>query len=203
MATAMDPKGNITEIPHRMTRRFSVDEYHRMIDAGVFASDNRFELLEGWIVAKMTKNPPHVVAVLNGQQRLARHLLEGWHVRVEAPLTTTESEPEPDLAIVRANIRDYIDHHPGRDEIALVIEVSESTLSEDRHWKARVYAHAGIRVYWIINLVDEQVEVYTEPSGPGESPAYANCEDFTAGEMLPLILDGIAVAQLPVADLLP
>lgn len=203
MATAMDPKGNITEIPHRMTRRFSVDEYHRMIDAGVFASDNRFELLEGWIVAKMTKNPPHVVAVLNGQQRLARHLLEGWHVRVEAPLTTTESEPEPDLAIVRGNIRDYIDHHPGRDEIALVIEVSESTLSEDRHWKARVYAHAGIRVYWIINLVDEQVEVYTEPTGPVTKPSFRQRRDSRRGEQVWLTIPGQEPVAIDVNDLLP
>jgi Uma2 family endonuclease len=184
-------------------RRFTVDEYHRMIDNGFFAEDERFELLEGWIVYKMTRKPPHDATVELVSNLLRGHLPQGWRVREEKAITTVESEPEPDLAVVRGSIRDSMSRHPEPSEIALVVEVSDSTLSSDRGLKARIYARAGIPVYWIVNLVDHRVEVYTEPTGPDANPGYRACREVAPGEALPLLIEGREVARIDARELLP
>jgi len=85
----------------------------------------------------------------------------------------------------------------------MIIEVAESSLGEDRRDKARIYARAAINVYWIVNLVDMQLEVYTDPSGPIASPAYAKRQDYKPHESAPLIIDGQTLSNIPVRDLLP
>jgi Uma2 family endonuclease len=184
-------------------RRFTVDEYHHMIQAGVFAEDERFELLEGWIVPKMSRNPPHDVAVELTVEALRNALPTGWRVRVRSAVTLADSEPEPDVAVVQGPIRSHINHHPGPQDTAIVVEASESTLTQDRVDKGRVYARANIPVYWIINLVDAQVEVYTDPTGPDLMPCYRQRRDYHIGESVPLVIEGREVAQIPVRDLLP
>jgi len=83
------------------------------------------------------------------------------------------------------------------------VEVAESTLAQDRGLKKSIYAEAGIPVYWIVNLVDRQIEVFTQPTGPTEQPTYANCEIIPADGEVPVIIDGREVARLKVADILP
>ncbi len=114
-----------------------------------------------------------------------------------------DSEPEPDLAVVRGNLDQYEHSHPGPQDVALVIEVADVSLHRDRSIKKRVYARAGIPVYWIVNLQERRIEVYTAPSGPTENPDYRQRNDFTAGMGLPLVIEGRESGHIPVAALLP
>jgi Uma2 family endonuclease len=188
-------------IPDLPVYRFTVEEYHRMIDAGVFL--NPVELLEGWIVPKMSKNPPHVRALQKTSRRVEQALPSGWHIRRQDPITTLESEPEPDVAVVRGAEEDYNAGHPSPADVALLVEVAESSLWQDRGTKARIFARAGIPYYWIVNLVDNQVEVYSDPTGPTDAPTYRQKQIFGPTDSVPLIIDGKEIAQIPVRDMLP
>ena len=200
---ASQPTWNALEPPPVPVRRFTVAEYHRMIDADVFDGDERFELLEGWIVPKMMRNPPHDVTLVLVRDTLLSRLPDGWHVRDQSAITTDDSEPEPDLAVVRGAARDYIGRHPGPRDIAVVIEVADSTLAQDRGFKGRLYARAGIPIYWIINLVDARVEVYTDPTGPDAAPGYRGHQEYGLGGSVPMVIDGQEVGQVAVRELLP
>lgn len=184
-------------------RRFSVDEYHQMIRAGILAEDEPVELLEGWIVTKMPRNPPHDGTIHVASQVLTAVLVAGWEVRSQSAIAIADSEPEPDLAVVRGRARDYMDHHPGVGEIGMLIEVADRSLEHDRTVKVRIYARAGIALYWIINLRDRKLEVYADPSGPDAEPAYRTRQDFGETDLVPVTLDGRLITRIPVKDLLP
>ncbi len=189
--------------PPIRTHRLTVDQYHRMIAAGIIREDDRVELLKGWIVPKMGHNPPHSLAVNVGQAALRAALTGGWFVLVQLPITMGDSEPEPDLALVRGGPRDYAGRHPGPQDVGLLVEDSDTSLDYDRDFKGPLYASASICCYWIVNLIERKVEVYTEPSGPAENPGYHRRQDYTENESVSLILDGVEVARIPVRDLLP
>jgi len=184
-------------------RRFSVPEYHKLIDIGLLTEDDNLELLEGYLVLKMSRNPPHdgTLDLVKATLRLA--LPAGWMLRDQEAITLSDSEPEPDGAVVRGGPRTYLTRHPGPSDVGLVIEVADSTLPGDRADKGRIYARAGLSCYWIVNLVDLQVEVYTAPSGPTAAPAFAQRTDYRPGDRIPLVLDGATVADIAVQDLLP
>jgi Uma2 family endonuclease len=184
-------------------RRFSVAEYHKLIDLGILTEDDNLELLEGYLVHKMSRNPPHDATIQKDMKRLLRLLSAGWDLRVQCAVTLPGSEPEPDLTVVRGDENVYVNRHPGPADIGLVIEVADSTLPSDRADKGRIYARAGLVCYWIINLNDRQVEVYTVPSGPAASPSYGQRTDYQAGDQVPLVLDGVTVTNVAVLDLLP
>jgi hypothetical protein len=105
--------------------------------------------------------------------------------------------------VVRGPRRLYANRHPGPADTALAAEVAESSLSHDRNFKGPLYARANIPVYWIINIVDARVEVYTDPTGPDPNPRYRQRQDYGPGEEVPLVLDGVEVGRIPVRDLLP
>jgi Uma2 family endonuclease len=147
--------------------RLTVNQYHQMITASILTSDDPVELLDGWLVQKMVKNPPHRVATRLIREALESIIPDGWYVETQEPITLTESEPEPDVAIIRGNTRNYLDRHPGASEVALVIEVADATLERDRKLKQQIYARAGISTYWIVNLVSYQLEIYTKPTPEG------------------------------------
>jgi Uma2 family endonuclease len=153
-------------------RRFTVDEYHRLLQVGILEEGDPVELLDGFLVLKTRASPPQNVSLGLLEDLLNDLLPAGWFRRVRSAVTTPDSEPEPDLAIVRGQRRDYGKRHPGPQDLALVIEVSDSSLARDRNVKAPLYARASIPVYWIVNLIDRRVEVHTEPSGPDPQPAY-------------------------------
>ena len=184
-------------------RRFSVSEYHRLIALGILTEDDNLELLEGYLVHKMTRNPPHDAALQRGTYTWVHILPPGWRVRVQSAITLAESEPEPDFAIVRGDLQTYSSRHPDPGDIALVVEVADATLPGDRDDKGRIYARAGIPCYWIVNVNDQQVEEYSSPSGPGPDPRYAQRVDHLAGDSISLSLGGTAVIQVAVRDLLP
>jgi Uma2 family endonuclease len=183
--------------------RLTVDQYHAMIREGILTDDDPVELLEGWLVAKTSKNPRHRVATRRLRLALERILPAGWYVEAQEPITTPDSEPEPDVAVIRGETRDYLDRHPGPEDLARVVEVADTTLERDRNSKKRLYARASIGVYWILNLADNQLEVYSEPSGPAETPDYARRQDYALADEVPFLVAGVEVGRLPVRELLP
>ncbi|MEZ6035803.1 MAG: Uma2 family endonuclease [Planctomycetaceae bacterium] len=143
-------------------RLFSVAEYHRLAEVGVLTQDDRVELLEGVISPKIVHSPIHDATVSVVEQLLRARLLPGWFLRVQSSISLPTSEPEPDIAIVKGPPSRYTQAHPAGQDIALVVEVAESSLSRD-HRKAMTYADGHIRCYWIINLQSRTLEVYDRP----------------------------------------
>ena len=196
--------GGLPPLPPLPVRRFTVDEYHRMIETGILNEEDRHELLNGWIVPKMTRNPPHDLSLSLVEAELERRLPAGWFRRIQSAVTaSSDSEPEPDVAVVRGNRRDYSSRHPGPQDMGLAVEVSDATLAQDRTVKLPIYARTRVPVYWIVNPPDGRVEVYTDPTGPDPAPAYRQRRDFGPADEVPLVLDGTEVARIPVRDLLP
>lgn len=183
-------------------RRFTVAEYLRMAETGILTDEDHVELLEGVIAPKMTRNPPHDAAIGLIEEALRGRLRKGRFMRLQSALVTNDSVPEPDVAVVQGTVRDYSRRHPGASDIELAIEVAESSLQRDRQ-KARIYARAGVPTYWIVNLIDEQVEVHTKPVGPADAPAYDHTAVYRRGERAPLATEISADADLLVDDLLP
>jgi Uma2 family endonuclease len=172
-----------------------------MVRLGILSDDDPVELLEGWLVYKMPKNPPHRATTkltLNGLEAI---ISGDWYVDTQEPITLIDSEPEPDVVIVRGNTRNYLDRHPGAEDITLVIEVSDTTLERDRTSKKRLYGRAGIPVYWIINLPEQQIEVYSEPVI--EEATYQHRQDYALSDKVPVAIAGQIIGHLSVGDLLP
>ncbi len=188
------PNTGITPIWH-----MSVDQYHAMIDNGILGPNDPVELLEGVLVQKVSKNPPHAFTTGATQEALERVVPAGWWVRAQDPITLSQSEPEPDVAVVRGDRRDYIARHPGPGDVAIVVEVAEATLERDKVLKKRIYATAGIPVYWLINLVNRRIEVYSE----AKSGDYQQCGVYGLDDAVPVTLDGRTVGTILVRSLLP
>ena len=199
------PLPSLSSLPPRTLYRISIDKYEAMVSSGVFTNRDRLELIEGYLVEKMTQHPPHTVCAELCRVRLDRMLPLGWHFRIERPLRIANraSKPEPDLVVARGEIRDYAAHDPEPEDVALVIEVADSSLEDDRILMTRVYGGAGIGLYWIVNLVDRQAEVYSNPSGPSEPVGYRHCEVYRAGQEVPFVVAGNEVGRVPVDAILP
>jgi Uma2 family endonuclease len=188
---------------HTAFRRYSVAEYHKMIRAGILGEEDNVELLQGYVVLKMARNPPHDSRLQFLHRLLISLLPPGWDIRGQSAITLNTSEPEPDLAVVRGTSLDYDSHHPGPSEIGLVIEIADSSLQLDRDDKGPIYAEAGLREYWIVNIPDRQIEVYTDPTGAGATAHYQTRRDYRPGDTLPFVLDGATVGQISIAAVFP
>lgn len=182
---------------------FTVAQYQRMIESGALTPADRVELLENYVVWKTPKNPPHDGTIDLAGGCLRPVLPAGWLLRVQQTVELADGQPEPDLAVVRGAPRSFIARHPTPADVGVLVEVADSSLLRDQRDKTRMYARAAVPVYWVINLVDRRVEVYTHPSGPIAAPAYAAVHTYSLGDSVPLDLDGATVAAIPVADLLP
>ena len=177
-------------------RLLNVDEYHRMIEAGIFDEDEHLELLEGVIVAMAPQSPAHAYCIRWLSRFLIRTLGDEYSVRPQLPLTLGErNEPEPDLTVVRAD-SDSRDRHPGT--AILAIEVSGDSLRKDRRVKAPVYARFGIAECWIVNLESRVVEVYSDPDAA--KGAYRRTRTVTTSETL--TSEALPELSFPVAELL-
>jgi Uma2 family endonuclease len=196
---ASTPPGASAWIPSPLYR-MTVEEYEAMVASGAFKGRNRFLLINGLLVARMTRNPPQTIADDLCGQELAR-VLPGWYIRPAKPvrLPGQATMNEPDRCVVRGPARNYVGQHPGPADIVLVVEVADSSLADDRELGTRVYGPAGLPVYWIVNLVDRQVEVYTDP-GPG---GYRSCTVFPPGQAVPVVIDGQQIGEIAVDDVLP
>lgn len=185
--------------------RFSVDQYHRMIESGILTEDERVELLEGVIVDMTPIGPLHRYTTRRSAGNLSKAIPSGWDVWMQDPVTLEQSEPIPDIFVVRGSNDDYRHRHPGPADIGLLVETSDSSLGKDRGVKVPIYAAAKVQQYWIINLVQEQVEVHSDPhfhekSGLAE---YRLRQVYRRGDTIALALDGKVVGQIAVSDLLP
>jgi len=183
--------------------RLTVDQYHEMIRNNTLTTDDRVELLDGYLVNKMPQNTPHGSTLDRLDEDLKRLAPRGWRVRTQLPITLATSEPEPDFAIVRGDRHTFDLRHPNGADFGIVIEVADSSLALDRGPKAQIYARAGIPEYWIVNVPDRQIEVYTNPDASANPPAYSTRTDYHIADAVPLVLAGVTVATLPVADLIP
>jgi Uma2 family endonuclease len=184
-------------------RRLSVDEYLRLIESGILADAERLELLDGYMVLKPSGSPPHDVALSLTEAAIRALLPPGWFRRGRSSVTTADSVPEPDIAVVRGQPRDYAARHPRPLDVVVVGEAADTTLLVDRHIKGPIYARAAIPVYWIVNVTDRCVEVYTDPTGPAAVSSYRQRADLAESDNVPLVLRGTEVGRIAVRDLLP
>jgi Uma2 family endonuclease len=179
-----------------ITQRLTVAEYDRMIESGILPETNRLELVDGRIEEKDVKSPAHRVATQKTAKALEKVIPIGWHIAKEDPvrIPDRDSEPEPDVSMVRGEIGDYAEQHPGPEDVALVVEVTRSSVAKDRGLVA-TYLDGGIPVYWIVNLIDRQLEVYTrDHAGPVILDEHDHAE---------LVLAGQVAGRIAVAELLP
>lgn len=183
--------------------RMSVETYHNLIEKGAFGPDEDVELIHGYVVNKMPKNPIHAKVnqwlLIHFSQLIS--LNQGWYIAVQDPITLPDSEPEPDLAVIRGTPDDH-EGHPGPQDVGLVVEVSDSSLDFDEGVKMRMYAANNIVEYWIVNVIEKQIQVYSEPYQQGEQTGYRRLNKFIIGDAVPLNLDGRNFGQIPVADIL-
>jgi Uma2 family endonuclease len=172
-------------------RLFTVDEYHRMFDAGVLGDDERVELLEGVIVVMPRQNPPHASAIQRLTKWLVRQLDDSLALMPQLPVTLgNRSEPVPDLAVVRA---EDITRKTLPRTALLVIEVADTSLRKDRGFKAALYARFGIPEYWIVNVQDSTVEVLREPDA--ERGRYRTLLTMAKSETLsPVSVPGVTIS---------
>lgn len=177
------------------THRFTVADYHRMGDAGVFAGDTRVELIDGVVVDMPAIGTPHLLAVNRLTMLLAPLLAGRAVVSVQNAVRLGDtSEPEPDIAIVRHP--DGLVERPDASNTMLVIEVSDTTLDYDRTIKSALYARAGLPEYWIVDLIHFAIEVRRSPVGDG----YSDCRTLDSGRLSLLALPDASIA---IEDVLP
>jgi Uma2 family endonuclease len=144
------------------TAKFTVEDYHKMIDAGVLA-ERRIELIDGELLEASPEKPLH--SGINS--RLFEYLYDRFRdrakVRLNLPITLSNSEPEPDLVICRLNENEYLDFHPNSNDIYAVIEISNSTLKFDLINKQKIYANDEIVEYWVVDFNNRQIKIFREP----------------------------------------
>src|SRR5262245_8062988 len=171
-------------------KRWKRVEYERLVDKGVFGPDDRIELIDGLLLVAEPQSSPHYTAIRLIERALSRVFGDGWDIRTQAPIALDDtSEPEPDVAVVRGDVRDFAISHPAAP--VLVVEVSLSSLAFDREHKASLYARAGRPEYWIVNLIDRVLEVRRQPA---PEPAAPYGRDYAYVDVLGPTEHGPAVA---------
>ena len=185
------------------SRRWSRTEYEQLVERGSFGPDDHLELLDGLLIAREPQGSRHAAAVAAARLVLTAAFGPGYHVRDQAPIALDEtSEPEPDLAVVRGAPWDYQHGHPSTP--ILVVEIADSRLALDRKGKGRLYARAGLADYWIVNLMDEVLEVLRDPGrspSPGRGFTYRSVRILSREESISPI--GAPRARVSASALLP
>ena len=185
--------------PYHMT----VDVYDRLVDSGVFGDTSPIYLWKGQLVEPMTKGEPHEFALGELNQTLVRLTGDRWHVRPSSPVRVLDdSKPEPDLVVLRGPNKDYRKRKPSLRDVAMLVEISDSSLAHDSGDKREVYAIASIPLYWIVNIPNRRIDVYTRPTGPVEQPRFESCQSYGPDDEVPLVLDGSEVGRIAIKDVL-
>lgn len=186
--------------PYRLTVR----QFEKLIDAGVFPEGARVELLAGVLANKVTRHPPHDFVVNRLRTMLERLLSSRWLTREEKAVTLNRFwRPEPDIAVMRAPDDLYRKRAPTAKDLALLIEVSESSYATDRGLKWRGYAAAGVPCYWVVDLSKRVVEVYSNPAGRGEAARYRDSATYGPDAEVPVVIEGREIGGIAVKDILP
>lgn len=183
--------------------RFRVGQYQRLPELEIITPADRIELAEGLLFVRHAFGEDHLAAVDHLRWAIGTLPL-GWQLRELPQLVLSDSQLEAEFAFVRESSEGTANHVAGADA-GVVVDVASTPPLRDycQRDKTRIYARAGVPVYWIINLVDRRIGVYTQPSGPTAAPSYAAAVAYQPGDDVPLVLDGHAAASVPVADLLP
>jgi Uma2 family endonuclease len=184
--------GEILERPKAPTRRrFDVDAYYRMAEAGVLGDPRRVELIDGEIIDMAAIGSPHA-AVTNRLARLFTRAVrdDAALVNVQSPLRLDPyNEPEPDVMLLRPRADDYHASHPSASDVLLLVEVSETSLAHDRGVKLALYARFSVPEVWIVDLISASVEIYREP----KEGAYASRERLTNGSLSPALASDVTI----------
>jgi Uma2 family endonuclease len=184
--------------------RLTVRQFERMIDSGILSDSDHVELIGGLLVDKMTKNDPHDFTVGALGEALHRIVAPDCVVREEKSIVVGRySRPEPDVAVARGPRERYRSAAPKPPDLPLLIEVADSSYPQDRGSKWSRYAAARVPVYWIVNLLERRIEVYSKPSGRGNTAAYQVTETFGPTDEVPVILDGREQGRVKVREILP
>jgi len=156
-------RANLENVPKR---RFSIEEYYRLAEVGILGPEDKVELIYGEIV-KMSPIGPRHASILICLNRLLHDLLKDKYlVSPQNPVRVSSySEPEPDLAVLKPRVDNYKSRHPSPGDVALLIEISDTTFEYDSKVKLPLYAEVGIEEYWIIDLQEDRILVHTEPLG--------------------------------------
>lgn len=196
-STTMSPQKTLTPSSEIVRYGFTIKQYHDMIDRGIFAEDEPIELIRGEIVRKMPIGNPHAATVNILTRLLSKRIPDVAMISIQNPVLLSDSEPEPDVAILNFHDDLYASRRPGAQDVLLLIEVADSSLAYDRDVKGPIYAEAGIREYWIVNLMNSTIEVYRDPQPEGR---FATVTTAVLGKILtPLLLSGLSV---PVDEIL-
>jgi Uma2 family endonuclease len=183
--------------PAMELRLFTVEEYDRMIEAGILGEDERVELLEGRIIKMSPKGILHAAVNDHAGECFRKHLGDSVIVRNQNPIHLETSEPEPDLVLAAPLEKQYMDHHPTPADILLVMEIADSSVSIDRNYKSRLYAAAGIIQYCIINLQTNELEDYRDPGTDG----YRSKQTYKAEQTFNLV--AFPETVIAIGELLP
>ncbi len=172
------------------TVKWTVNDYHRMIDAGILA-DVKAELLRGEIVEMAPEGKPHAHLSSTAADTIREKLAGQVKVREAKPITlANDSEPEPDIAVVQVLGDTYLEHHPFAENVFWLVEYADSSLQKDLEVKNQLYAEAGIQEYWVINLKRMELVVFTEPQGD----RYQRQHTLTEGQIAPVQFPQVSFA---------
>jgi Uma2 family endonuclease len=183
----------VMEVP--TLKRFTVEEYHQLTALGFFQATDEIELIEGQLIYMAAKGTAHEVCLTRLNRILLRLLEDRATIRCQSPVTLeSQSEPEPDFAIVLNREDDYLEFHPHPEHVLLLLEISDSSLSYDQDTKLKAYAKSQIQFYWIFNLIESVLEMYSEPyQKPSEEWGYREKR---------IVLSNEAIALPPFPDLI-
>ena len=197
----LPPRAAVTDEP---LFRLTVDQYHELIRSGKLSDDDPVELLEGLLVFQMPKNTPHATATRLCRRAVEPLLLPGCFYDSQEPVTLTDGEPEPDGMVIIGRVEDYARSHPGPSDVALVIEIADTSLDRDQGIKLRSYARAAIAVYWVLDLSSRILHVYTNPDPRATpQPTYRGHEQLHPNEEAALVVAGQTLGQIAVSSLFP
>ena len=179
MASVVPPPFATLPVAVRDRYSFTVADYHQLIAAGSFKRSDRIELINGELTLMPPIGPEHSSHTRRLTNLLPRKLPKSVMLQMNEPITIPKhSEPQPDAAIVRAKADNYKSGHPQPKDVLLVIEVADSSAAFDYQVKSKLYGKAGIAEYWILNIEEGCLRVFTEPSSKG----YRTAKDYYAGD---------------------
>jgi Uma2 family endonuclease len=178
--------------------RLSLSQYQAMIAAGILSSEDRIELIHGRLVRKMSKHPPHEHARRRFFNQLNAILPNTLFWQTESPISCQDSSPEPDIAVILGPDDRFVEVQPSASDVVLVVEVSDTSLSLDLGEKLEIYAASKIAQYWVVDIPNRAVHVFTKPRG-GKKPTYR--QQVTHTSDIPLSLDGQDCGSIPFAKL--
>ncbi len=183
--------------PPRKHRHFTADEVLRMVETGILSEDEPVELLEGELVVVSPQGPEHQTVTERLRRRLEAAYGDRFHARTHSTIQAAEdSLPDPDVAILRGQVDDYLHRLPVGTDLVLAVEVSHTTQAADRR-KAELYARSGVPIYWLLDLAARRLEVRSHPLSEGE---YAERRTYEEDGEVPI---PETESSLLVRDLLP